>query len=131
MLLQVSDGVVFATLCASNMFRFGVCGEVGLSRLYNGWCGEACVSCKGLSTCVCVNGGNVYAEESGKGSDRTVSRAWVCSDIVGDVVCKGWERGDKGFGEQHVCLVNRNGVVIVQFGDIQFEFDGMSIEILD
>ena len=80
---------------------------------------------------MCVNSGDVDAEESGKGSDRAVNRARVCSDIVGDMGCKGWERGDKGFGEQHVCLVNRNWVVIVQFGDIQFEFDGTSIEIFD
>ena len=78
-----------------------------------------------------VNGGDVDAEEGSKGGYRAVCRERVSSDIVGNVCCKGWERGDKGLGKQQICLIDRHGVVIDKFGDIQFEFDCVSVEIFD
>ena len=55
----------------------------------------------------------------------------VCTNIIGDVLCEGRERGDNGFGVQEVSLIDRYGVINFQFLDVQFKIDRMSVEIFD
>ena len=93
--------------------------------------GGACVASKGLAFGVGVNGGDVHTQEGGKGDDAAVLCEWVGSDIVGDVLCECRERGDKGFGEENIALVDRNRVVSLEFADIQLKLNSMIVKIVD
>ena len=91
----------------------------------------ACVSSKGLAFCVGVNGRNVHTQEGGKSGDAAVLCVWVGSDIIGDVLCECRERGDEGFSEKNVALIDRNGVVSLEFADIQLKLNSMIVKIVD
>ena len=80
---------------------------------------------------MCVNGWDIHTQEGGKGGDAAVVCEWVCSDIIGDVLCERRERGDEGFSEQDVALINGNRIVSLQFAYIELKLDSVIVKIVD